>query len=483
MSAPPLPRRTGKNYTDAQKIAYYKKLARGGRKRTTTRRRRAPARRRHARGGVNIIQGYGDYTQSIGGKIGMALGGRAGHGIQTLAGKLMGFGDYSVAENTIYMGGMQPPEIVNSVNNGEVIVRHREYLGDLKSSIDFNLQSYYLNPGLSATFPWLCTMSSSFEEYRWRGMVFEFISTSSDAVLSTSANSSLGTVNLATQYNSVEPLFKNKKEMLNHEFANSCKPSENILHPIECKMSRTPVTQLYVREGPVPPNADERLYDLGVFQIATEGQQVDGGTLGELWCTYEVGLFKARLATELPVDAILTDHFQLSDWSGTSPLGTTTVRTPESSLKGTILNGSRYDFPPDIDQGKFLVTIIWRGSTGVTINYPLLSWNDSIDMVPMWSNNTLNSSYSPPQGMVSSVNCQHTFCAEIVGRGASFNFGTSGTLPGGTNLGSDFVITQIDDDIPNPVFKKTKEISTTSCSDEEDYVKVKKTDLQKLIRD
>ena len=125
------------------------------------------------------------------------------------------------------------------------------------------------------------------------------------------------------------------------------------------------MSQLYVRSGPVPSTGDERLYDLGRFQIATEGQQAIGGNLGELWVTYEVLMSKPIKPISPPVGQILSDHFQLNGWSSSVPLGNASVRTSTSSLlTGVAVGGATLLWPttgPTI--GNFLVTIMWSGQT------------------------------------------------------------------------------------------------------------------------
>lgn len=191
------------------------------------------------------------------------------------------------------MMGSQVPLIRNS--KAGVIIRHKEYITDIQASQAFNLRSFLINPGLSETFPWLSQVANAFEEYEFRGLIFEFKSMSSDAILQSSTNSSLGTVILGTQYDVLDTPFSNKIGMENHQYSNSCKPSVTMLHPIECARSQNSNTHLFTRNAPPPATGDDRLYDLGRFQIAVQGCQANVGTCGELWCTYEIQLFKPQL--------------------------------------------------------------------------------------------------------------------------------------------------------------------------------------------
>lgn len=380
-----------KEYTDAQKAKYWKKRAlQGG----AGARSYAPAKnkysakyvandtaryeakqkwaaanraeKREATKDPGVISSIGS---ALGGMAGSAFGGPAGIAVGNLLGgkighlieKITGFGDYRIQTNSIMKGGMSPPYVVNAMNRGSVIIRHREFICDIKATTAFTVQTFPINPGWSNTFPWLSQIASSFEQYRMRGCLFEFLSTSSDALLSSATSTALGTVNMATQYDVAHPAFPDKRSMLNHEFSNSSKPSLTFIHPIECKKSRTPITELYTRSGVVPSGSDPHLYDLGNFQIATEGMQAAGGVLGELWVTYEVELFKQQFQIDSFTDHWMIDGATSGAWLG--PGATTHVLAEGSSIFGRIDDaGSTYYFPPAYSSGSYLCTYVCYGT-------------------------------------------------------------------------------------------------------------------------
>lgn len=274
------------------------------------------------------------------------LGSAAGGALGSLVSQITGFGDYKVNENTLMDGGLTPPQVVNTMNDGGFVVRHREYLGEVYAAEAFTNTRYELNPGLETTFPWLSQVALAFEQYRFRGLLFEFNSTSSDAVLSTATSSSLGTVSMATEYDVLEPNFPDKRAMLNHEFSNSRKPSCSFIHPIECAPTQTPITKLYVRSEyeAVPANADLRLYDWGAFQIASEGQQAAGGVIGELWATYEVEFYKSKYHGAASFSKNNIEVFTINQVS--SAYLTNPVRVDDlSNLTGTITSDTTYHVP------------------------------------------------------------------------------------------------------------------------------------------
>ena len=156
------------SYSDADKAAYYKARYLATQKRGT-RPYRAPAPSRKPRAVAAPRKPepknprsdlYGAGAEAVGSTIGAAVGGPPGAllGGSSVEGPrlfkaITGFGDYRVEHNTLMLG-VWAPEIVNSANRGSVIIRHREYLGDVNATTAFTLQQYPINPGQQLTFPW-----------------------------------------------------------------------------------------------------------------------------------------------------------------------------------------------------------------------------------------------------------------------------------------------------------------------------------------
>nr|QKV51268.1 putative capsid protein [Crucivirus sp.] len=237
---------------------------------------------------------------ALGGPAGGALGGMLGRGAGAMLSKIFGHGDYQVSnigqikENSLVLSNAAN---IPQFGTGRVAVnfKHREFLGDVISSNTagaFKIDSYPLNPGLVGTFPWLSqVVGDSFQQHRINGMTFEYRPMSGDALNST--NTALGSVIMATDYDSPDAIFATKQQMENTEYGVSCKPSVGMMHAIECARGQTPVNELYIRAFANPSNTDLRLYDLGRFSIATTGCQAAHVNLGELWVTYDIDAFKA----------------------------------------------------------------------------------------------------------------------------------------------------------------------------------------------
>lgn len=181
-----------------------------------------------------LIRSLGSLGGSaLGGVVGLpAAGGAAGNSLGAALSKWMGFGDYTVSTNSIV--SKASTQIPAMHKEGQtVVIRHREFLTTVRSSTNFALQnSFTLNPGNSTTFPWLSTIAASFQEYRWKGLVFHYIPTSGSAISGTSP--SLGSVMMQTSYRSTDSPPSSKAELLNEYWSGEAVPSETFAHPIEC---------------------------------------------------------------------------------------------------------------------------------------------------------------------------------------------------------------------------------------------------------
>lgn len=416
----------------------------------------------------NKLYGHGDYSKkkpkktvraprakksgnsrsmSMGQRIGAHVGGLA----QNVIKKLTGFGDYKETGRPLNMGG-EVPQFANAGGAGQagsIRVQHREYIQDIQGSTGFQIQSFVLNPGLNDTFPWLDAVAANFEQYCIRGMAFVYKATCATAVAST--NTALGTVIMATQYNANAAPFQNKQQMENYQFAQSGVPFNDITHYIECAKSQTSVSNLYVRTGSVPSGQDARLYDMGVFYLATTGMQA-ASTIGELWVTYDIELLKPRIISGSGGNNVLSDHFNL----GTSPtagawfgVGTSLLPTPSSNLGGVITanastNLDTYTFPAMVSSGTYLLFYRVLGVSTVLTNQLVIgSIGANIQVAPPIFINGTTANIQAANGETSTMQWRMSVL-RFVGSAPNQSFirFTAGTLPAAVTSG-EFVMTQL----------------------------------------
>lgn len=291
-------------------------------------------------------------SSAVGSTTGKYLGGQLA--------KLVGFGDYRVANNTIAkMGGSLPEgtQIPTFGNFGhETRVCHREYIADLlvpSVNTAFTNTSYKINAANSGLFPWLAGLAANYQQYRFNGLVFEYRTMSSDIT----AGGALGSVVFATDYDAIDTAFATKLQMENSQYATSVKPSMSMIHAVECDPQLTQSKLLYTRDSVNSPTAttDARLFDLGNFQVATTGLPgTTGQVLGELWASYDVSLFKPELA--LIAGGSVENVTATVGVTNLVPFGTTPVLTGANLFSVSV--GTMTIFAP----GSYVMTLALAGT-------------------------------------------------------------------------------------------------------------------------
>lgn len=436
----------GKRYSAAQRAAFGKRMAqaraRKTPRRTTTRRRavsgmgsyrrsstrRVTSRRVSGRGAYNEQKSMGGILGDFGHLLGNRLGG--------FLGSVTGLGKYDIKKNTILA---PDPPVVSNTSSG-VRIKHREYIQDILSSTGFVIQvALPIQPGLALSFPWVAGIAGCYQQYKLHGVLYEFITTCGNAIAGT--NNSLGEVSMATIYNATAPLFINKQQMLQEEFGSSQVPSKNLIHGIECSPSKSVMKEFFVRTGAFALNSgqDLRLFDAGIFQLATQGMQQAGVAIGELYVTYDIEFLKPQL--NIFGNAQLQSfHLQMSNtWTSLLPLGTTGNVVAMDSF-GLTLTSTTITFPKGFT-GKYMLAIQWFGSGTAAVIPPLISTNTPA--FNLFSGDANNSISAPSAASTSSTaSVVRVFNITDASQATVLTFATTGVLPSPATAG-DIIITQL----------------------------------------
>jgi len=227
-----------------------------------------------------------------------------------------GRGAYTPAANAIVSGpsGVNSKShqhivpIFNPIDKDTVEVSRREYVSEIYGPQlestgvpdPFSIQTYSINPGLEKTFRWLSQIAQNFDEYELLQCIFTFKSTTTESGNQT--NGQVGTVIMATNYNSAAPVFREKNTMMQYAGAVSSRLTETCIHGVECDPRKLSGSQgNYVRSNPVVTGQDLKTYDHGLFQIAIANctANLANQSLGELWVSYTVRLRKPKFFTAL----------------------------------------------------------------------------------------------------------------------------------------------------------------------------------------
>lgn len=360
--------------------------------------------------GVRKYRGKGDYTlengpfANVGSILGRKLGGvlgseRVGEYIGRRAlhypAKYFGYGAYK--KKRVYKGRgdytlenqsvMSPeiPRFSKSVNEDGTVISHREYIGDIitsSSANTFNIDSYNINPGDPKTFPWLSSVAQcSYQQYEFLGCIFEYVSTSANALNST--NTALGVITSCINYDSTDADFSSRMQMENTNWANSSKPSMNMSIPVECDRKQTTIPLLYVSQnGVLPSDADPKMYNLGKLFVATSGFQGTSVNIGSLYVSYRVKLVKPYMSRPIAnANRVLRVRNSVSS---AVPLGTaySSVPAAECDSLGVSINtlGTILTIPKERLQNtqRYLVIFEWNHDSGATTT-PTITWSSNIN--------------------------------------------------------------------------------------------------------
>lgn len=231
--------------------------------------------------------------------------------------KATGIGSY--VTNTLVDEGKfaagEVPTFTPISDTGELMVSHREYLTNIYGPPDnqFHLREFSINPGLESTFKWLSQIASNYEEYEIKQLIFTYKSTVSQFQTTTGT---VGTIVTATQYNSKDPKYRSKEEMVQTNGGISCKSTDTLLSGIECDPTKVSggYGGRYIRTTELTRSHDIAEYDLGRFNLALVDfpSSLHNQSIGELWVTYTVVLRRPRVYSSLG-KTISKDQFLLTD--------------------------------------------------------------------------------------------------------------------------------------------------------------------------
>lgn len=419
------------------------------------------------------VRGRGDYFGDLLGKAGGFLGNKVGNFLQGGFRKLTGFGDYrsnGPRSNSLYShpkrnatDSSTPSE--SSFEMGACSIKfggkaprvqHREYIGPvLSTGSAFNTKVYRIQPGLSGIdvlFPWGSSVAGCFQQYELHGAILEYVSTSSDFA----SNSALGAVMMSTVYDAEATPLASVMEVDNNEYTTTAKPSVSFYHPIECASQDNPTTIRYIRKSNSPSSGiDERLDDVGIFQISTNGLSAAAGTqIGELWITYDVSLLKAELPD---VHTGTTAQFFYDSFNAHLGPGTVTPN-PMNSLPATL---ALADQVPGGDGLKIKLPVSYNGNYLISYQaYPITVFNGAptlnVDVGPdvtilnVWQNGLGNRVSVVTASSTTSV----TLCVMVssIAKTAAANWVDIGlSNPGSwSSAKCNVVITAMDNDIMSP---------------------------------
>lgn len=313
---------------------------------------------------------------------------------------------------------MNGPSMSGSIHPGGVRLRNRELIKDIQVSANdasFNKVGWLINPGENSLARWLPQLATLFTVYKWHYLRFDYVTTSGQGA----TDNAVGFVGVAHNPNPSDQIPTDKQSFCCLQGAVLGSANRNW----SCRVDLSHMTQPYywvsdVRIKNISDqsfsaatatagvlrtvlNFDRREYDTGQFVVCWGGQgnspsnpsseQTDGITLGELYMTYDVELWRPNVPTMrwaaqiVSQDNPLNAHYSGTSVSNTNVLGTswtqrydsfTYASSQSSSVVNANYNGTLFSAatPPGVG-----LTF-----TATSITFPVLPAGLSFQVLTVW---------------------------------------------------------------------------------------------------
>jgi hypothetical protein len=188
---------------------------------------------------------------------------------------------------------MSRPQTRN-LPNGDIVIRHREYIRDIIGHIGFDALTLAINPGLPNIFPWLSNIAPNYESYIFENLEFDY-ETQAPTVAS-------GTVVLAIDYDPEDLAPVSKTQAMAYRGSVRCPTWSSSQHK-SLKEDLVKRKTYFVRHGILLGGEPVNTYDTGHLNICTQGQ-ADNSVIGELYVSYSIKLMTPQLGNPAVGNAI-----------------------------------------------------------------------------------------------------------------------------------------------------------------------------------
>jgi hypothetical protein len=228
-----------------------------------------------------------------------------------------------------------------TTQEGDVITfNHSEYCFDIVSATSTQITTtmssfintggspgYYkvkCNAGIWSNMPILSAFASNFQCYRWKKLIFKYLTTSADSVSAT--NTALGQGVMTCLYNVGSGDFISRQQMENNGEVTVFKPSQDATFTVNCENQHVP--WFYTRYDPNTYSGylttqqgtqSVQMVDFVNFYIGLFSSQ-NSNTVGQLWAEYEVELSQPYLFGNILGNSIL--YFRYAPVTGNQATGT-----------------------------------------------------------------------------------------------------------------------------------------------------------------
>lgn len=181
-----------------------------------------------------------------------------------------------------YSTGQQTgiPQTIRKGYNSTRIV-HKELISSVSGSSGFAVSTFPINPGLSATFPWLSVQATGWEKYYFHSIRFCYYTRT--------GSTTTGSLTLAPDFDAADAGPTTEQIVSTYSTAVEDAPWKNITLTLD--RDRINIEK-YIRLGGIGANLDIKTYDLANLYVCS----VDGANVGwgKLWVEYDVELINPQ---------------------------------------------------------------------------------------------------------------------------------------------------------------------------------------------
>jgi hypothetical protein len=202
---------------------------------------------------------------------------------------------------------------------------HRELVSSLTGSINFTVQnSYSINPGIAATFPWLALQAQGWERYHFNKLKLCYYTRT--------GSNTPGSVIMSPDYDAADSAPVNEQIASTYFGTEEDAPWKDITLGFD---NRLLSGERFVRTGQLAANLDIKTYDVANAYVST----IDGTAVawGKLWFEYDVTLLNPQSpASGAQGSGTLTSGG--GSIASATPFGAVPVSTGPYALSATATN-------------------------------------------------------------------------------------------------------------------------------------------------
>lgn len=283
---------------------------------------------------------------------GLGVGGRTTYGGETIERQSLGR-----ASGRALQGGV-------GVRKTDRIVE-REFLATIAGSTGYSVgNTFALNPGLVASFPWLSIEAAGWESYRFNKLRFCYYTRK--------GSSTDGSVIMGPDYDPNDGAPADEATFTTYQDVKEFAPwMDNVCVDLDAQQLNKIGRAKFVRTGTLPTGAQIVDYDSGNFFVATTGM-ADASNVGKLWVEYDVTFeTKQKQQTAVAPTNNRTSWFQsAAEQTYTSTVAAQAVVATATANGLSIVNTAGSMVPP---AGNYLVYFTTAGSDTSAENFTVLS--------------------------------------------------------------------------------------------------------------